>query len=335
MEEKFRSWRTLLGWIISDPQEKQRIAKALNVSAITLMRWAVSQRRPHPERLHSLVDAVPAHRQQLIELIVQEYPDTFKQAPNGVHFVDIIPSTFYARVLNIYTTSPPILRASAICIAILQQIISQLDPRQLGMAVFIAQCVPPQSTQPIRSLRKTLGRGTRPWGSHLEQWTQFLGAESLPGYALTSGHAIVVSNQRDGEQWFPSFQTSPARSIVACPILLNDRTSGSLCIISAQPDYFSHEHLALIQDYANLLILAFEPREFYTLANLQLGVMPPYLVQVPFLSSFQERVQDMMLLALREQRVLSRLQTETLVWQELEALLLQQIAQQEPPSDPP
>ena len=322
MQEEFRTWRDLLGWLIRDPREKHRIAEVLDVNPVTVTRWATSGAKPRPEKLRALVDALPHYRQELKELIVLEYPETFKDV-GAVQLVEAIPSAFYARVLNIYTTSPPILRASSVCIAVLQQILSQLDPRQLGMAVFIAQCVPPRPNQKVRSLRKTLGRGTKPWSSHLELWTQFLGAESLPGYALSSGHIIVMRNPQEKEEWLPPFHASLVKSIAACPILLNDSTPGSLCIISMQPDYFSQEHLELIRNYANLLILAFDPKEFYTLNDLQLGVMPAYAVQLPYLDSFQERVKDAMILAAQEARSMTRPHAELRVWQELEEILLQ------------
>ena len=73
MDER-AAWRILLGQIISDPQEQQRLAQAVGVLPVTLIRWATSTSRPRQESLHLLIKALPHYRQQLVASLQEEFP---------------------------------------------------------------------------------------------------------------------------------------------------------------------------------------------------------------------------------------------------------------------
>jgi hypothetical protein len=69
------AWRILLGQIISDPQEQQRLAQAVGVQAMTLLRWASGTSSPRQEKsLHLLIKALPHYRQQLLASLQEEFP---------------------------------------------------------------------------------------------------------------------------------------------------------------------------------------------------------------------------------------------------------------------
>ena len=57
--QKPPTWRELLGSIIRDPQERQRIASDLGVRTITLMRWANGESNPRLQTLHQLLGVLP------------------------------------------------------------------------------------------------------------------------------------------------------------------------------------------------------------------------------------------------------------------------------------
>src|SRR5437660_6946814 len=175
--EESQTWRELLGQVISEPLERQRIADALGIHSVTLTRWVTNKSNPRPENLRALLNALPKCRQRLAELLKKEYPDIFNTLPQE-KIRGEVPATFYSRVLNAYTSIPPILRGSTISTLILQQMLGHLDPDREGMAIFVAQCVPPLPGQKVRSLRRTTGRGTAPWESQMDSQTQFFGAES-------------------------------------------------------------------------------------------------------------------------------------------------------------
>ncbi len=115
------TWRELLGQVTSDHQEKQRIADVVGVNPITLMRWATNKSNPRLDNLRPLLSALPRYRQQLARLIAVEYPHVLNAPPAVTEIAPEIPSAFYARVLNAHTTSPSLLRGSAVSILILQQ----------------------------------------------------------------------------------------------------------------------------------------------------------------------------------------------------------------------
>src|SRR5437660_1650455 len=197
-----QTWRELLGTLIATSQERQRIAEAAGVSTITLTRWSTGKSNPRRDNLRPLLEAVAEHKQQFTELVTKEFPDFLKEFPEVETLMEI-PSAFYARVLSAHTSSPPILRASTICILILQQIVMHLDPRLLGLVAVVTQCVPPAPGGKVRSLRLIQGRGTSPWTGQVENRTQFFGAESQTGVALQSGRNVTVQSLEIKSRLFP------------------------------------------------------------------------------------------------------------------------------------
>src|SRR5579859_3895189 len=93
-----RAWRALLGKIIQDSQERQRIAAELGVHPVTLLRWVNAQSNPRAQNLHQLLNALPQHRSVLTELIQKEFSDF--RAGIGLNEIETpgIPSEFYMRV---------------------------------------------------------------------------------------------------------------------------------------------------------------------------------------------------------------------------------------------
>src|SRR5690242_793275 len=122
MEEP-RTWRELLELVTSDPMERLRIAETVGVNPVTLIRWATYKSNPRTDNLRLLLNALPQYRQQLAQLLAVEYPHILNDVSHSVAIEEQVPSAFYARVLNAYTTSPPLLRASSVSILILQQLL--------------------------------------------------------------------------------------------------------------------------------------------------------------------------------------------------------------------
>ncbi len=322
MEER-QAWRDLLGKIIREPHERQKIADMVGINPVTLQRWANGKSNPREDNLRPLLDALPQHRLELSELITREFPQFFHQIyKSGEELEGMIPSPFYARVLQAYTNSPPILRSSAVETLILQQIESQLDPQRLGITISVAQCVPPTLERKIRSLRIITHRSTLATEKLIEHQTAFLGAESQAGYALSAGHPSIMQNEADMIHIFPAHHSATEKSAVAYPIIISNHAAGSLYISSTQTEYFSQHYLHLIECYIDLMVLSFDKDKFYDLSEIELSMMPPLPLQQDILSTFQRRVKQKMLLALQEKKSLTRLQAESIVWQELEEELL-------------
>jgi hypothetical protein len=323
--QKSATWRELLGSIIRDTQERQRIANELDVRTITLMRWTNGESNPRLQNLHQLLSVLPNHRETFLELIHEEFPD-FSEARDDESMQNqpaFIPAEFYTRVLRTLANIPKVLRFSSLGDLILQQALKHLDPHRSGMAVIVASCLFPSYEGKVRSLRESLGRGLPPWENDLKHQAILLGVESLAGNAVISSRLIVNQNLQENPSLSPGYHGVWEESAAAALITLEGKIAGSLLVSSTQPNYFTSSRQALVQDYADLIALAFHPEDFYEPGCIELGVMPPQAVQLPYLSGFQQRLVDTMLQAARKGQPISITQAEQLVWQDVEEKLLQ------------
>ena len=318
MQQEARDWREVLGTIISNAQERQRIAQELGVRPITLHRWVRGESEPRAQNLRHLLSVLQAeHRDLLLKLLGEElgeYQDSVADDTSRE-----IPSEFYNRVLNARATTNETLRYWSISNLILQQALSQLDPDRLGLAITIVRCMATTGGKKIRCLRESVGIGTPPWAGDLEQKGMFLGAESLAGYAVTTCRPAQLQNIHKDGLTLPAHQVEYEVSAAAHPILYTGRIAGCVLISSTQPDYFiSSNRNALIGNYANLLALAIDPDEFYDPQDIELMIMPPHSLQKEHFADFRQRVTQ----ALRTHSM-NNIQAEQYVWEQLEEELLQ------------
>lgn len=319
---EFQDWRELLGRIISDPLEKQRIAQELGVRKITLTRWVSRDSDPRPLNLRHLINVLPEYRELLLELIGEEFEDFSTGITEDS--LEEIPSEFYTRVLNARASTTEALRFWSISNLILQQALGQLDPDRLGMAITVVRCIVPANGNKIRSLRESIGQGTPPWSGDLEQKGMFLGAESLAGYVVTTCRPAAIQNIHEEQSPLPAHQVEYELSAAAHPILCTGRIAGCLLISSTQPNYFlSPSRLALIRKYADLMAIAFEPKDFYELKDIELRMMPPHSAQKAYFSNFRQRVTSAMM-----KHPMPNTKAEQLVWEQLEEELLQLSAEE-------
>ncbi len=322
------SWRKLLGQVIQDPMERQRIADELGLNPVTLTRWVNQTSGARPRNLLKLVQVLPQYRDVLLELFEEEFGYSLAEFSEltepPVHVVSAgISGAFYMRVLRTYATIPATLRFSSLGDLILEQALKQLDSQRVGMAIIVARCLPPSRGQEVRTLRESLGRGNSPWKSRLDQEAILLGAESLTGYAVTTGRLIAKQRLREEEpSLIPAYRGTWEESAVAVPIMREGKIGGGLLVSSTQLDYFTPDFQQVIQSYADLLALAFEPEAFYEPTRIALRILPPQVVQQPYLADFGQRLTETLGQAVRDQHPLSLMQAEQLVWQQLEDTFL-------------
>ncbi len=326
--EQPQTWREFLGQHLSDPQERQRIADAIGVNPITLIRWSNDESKPRLKSLQRLLAILPQHHDLLQRLIEEEFKDFSSLVNQETHKQTSlsIPPELFARVLHTVTTLPKSLLFSSISDLILQQAINQLDPQRLGLAVIIACCMPPSVNGKVQSLRERVGRGTPPWASSLEQQGLLLGAESLAGHVVS--FCRIESNLRlkDDSGTAPGYRGPWEESATAIPILHLGKIAGSLLVSSSQPDYFTSERCALIGQYAELLFVVFDPEDFYEPAQIELKVMPSPDIQFPHFATFREQLMQTMRQAQKDQQPMTLVQAEQVVWRQIEQDLLQQLS---------
>src|SRR5437764_5723040 len=319
--QELPAWRVLLGQLIHDPQERNRIANELGINPATLVGWAHNETNPRPQNLNQLLKAVPsANRQKLQESIAEEFPE-YTSIRNNEFTEDTsfeIPSGTYSSVLHTYITAPKRQRFWLVSNLILQEALRQLDPNLLGMTVSIAQCVKPREGQKVRSLREHVGRGTHPWRATMKHEVAYLGIESLAGYALSNAHLLSIQDRSDILIFYPARWLAWDKSSAVCPIMREGRFAGSLIVSSTQPGYFLSYRETLIRNYAELMVLAFEQEEFYELSDIQLSVMPEFEVQEQYFHTIRQRISKIMEEGSTKKPPVTITEAEQLVWQQLE-----------------
>jgi hypothetical protein len=319
--EQPSSWRDLLKSIISDHAERERIANEMGVRSITLTRWTTSESTPRPQNLRQLLYALPKHRDQFSLLLEEEHIDLTDTGASEPP--DEIDYRFIRQVFEARATTPSNLLFWTLCRKVLQHALRRLDPERIGMAITVVQCMPASSKGKVRSLRERMGLGTPPWEGDLEHKAMFLGAESLAGYVVTNCRQGVVNELREGTSFLPAYQVEHEVSALAHPLLYTNRVAGCLLLSSTEPNYFlSPSRLSLIADYAQLVALAFTPEQFVPPEQIELQLMPTAERQRELFATFQQRIIVVMKEALNTNRLITRIEAEQLVWQQLEEELI-------------
>ena len=314
-------WRELLGNIISDPIERERIANEIGVHSVTLTRWASGETSPRSHNLRQLLRAVPKQYRVPLRALLEHtsIPTNFEIDQS----IPEIPYKFIMEVLEAYANTPERLRFWSITRLVLTEALKQLDPDRTGIIITVVRCMPPTSDGKIRSLRESVGLGTGPWNSGMEEKSLLLGAESLAGYVTSSCRLEQVGDLRSNKTFLPAYKSDYEISAAACPLLRACRVAGCLLFSSTQTDYFASEHyLELVRGYTRLITLAFDNESFYNPEVIDLHIMPPLEVQQVHIASFRQRVLKLMQESSNTDQRLASTQAEQMVWQQFEELLL-------------
>ena len=316
------SWRDLLRDIISDHDERERIANEIGVRSITLTRWVNGESKPRPHNVRQLLHALPKRQRDLLtELLEEEYVE-ISDSPSGDQ-PDEVEYAFIRQVFETRATTPANLLFWSLSRRVIQQALRRLDPERVGMSITLVQCMPPSSDGKIHSLRESAGLGTPPWPGDLEQQAIFLGAESLAGHVVTNSHSETINDLRADNSLLPAYQTEYEVSASAHPIMYANHVAGCLLVSSTQPNYFlSQARLSLISDFTQLISLAFTPEQFYPLDSIELRIMPSLEVQRDLFTTFQQRIITLMKESLNASHPLTRFEAEESVWKQFEEDLI-------------
>src|SRR5438067_1536469 len=94
-----QSWRSVLGSLIKDSSQRQKISSELGVDPLTLTRWVEKKSKPRLEKLQRLLKVLPEQRELLLLSISQEFPDIAVGSGEEI-LPEEIPSAFYDQVLS-------------------------------------------------------------------------------------------------------------------------------------------------------------------------------------------------------------------------------------------
>jgi hypothetical protein len=325
------NWRELLADILRNPREKQLLLDELNVRSITLTRWVNGETEPRQQNLQQLVKALTRYCDYLPELLKNEKNtvDLSLLLANQERASSKIPSEFYSRVLASRAQTPEHMRFWTIANMILRQAMDQLDPSHQGIALWLTRCMcfgkegEPENNRMVRSLRLTLGYHTNKPLDHMEQEGMFLGIESAEGETLIMGHPIVYQNLSQAGLLTPKTPVIEHRCAAICPIVYQGFVAGTFSVASTREDFFLlPERATLIQQYSDLLALAFGTEEFIPRQNIMLSVMPDFHLQRKHFAGFRQRVAAVMIEKLNQGESISHTEAENIIWHKLEEELL-------------
>lgn len=316
------TWRELLGRLIADPREKEHLATAMRVRAVTLQRWADGINHPRLENIRALLKHIPHEIYPLfMSLLRLDFPELAQEKLPEEHIATTPPGGFYARALSNLALTPEPLYRQSMQELVLQQALEQLDPERQGLLISLATLVPPRRGNKARSLCELDGLGTLPWPPNLSEKLLFLGSESLVGQAVMHLRPFVVHN-RDEITLYAVHWTNYERSAAAFPLLRKSKVVGGLIVASVQDFFFTPERLALIEAYSHLAACIFSAEEFLDVAEVELTMMPNYTLQLPYFAGYNRRVlQKVAEFSARGERVTMQKARE-IVLQDLEEVLL-------------
>jgi len=289
-------WREALRAYIQDVRQRQRIALALGVHPLTLVRWTNRVSVPRLQYLRDLPDLLPEQREEVLQSILEEFP--LLREPNykeSTQSIGISSPDFSREVLNLLTMTSPELRYEVLCDVILTDAIETLDPHKLGIALLVARCMPPSPGQKVRSLLVTTVRGNASWPHYIEQMEPsavFLGIESLAGQAVSTLSA-GMGKHLFSDLTYPyhcSYFGDLIQSAIATPILHLGGIGGCLIAVSSRAHSFSFLTQRDFKNIANLLALSFDPAAFYPSEQIDLAVLPEYYVQTEYITSYEQRL---------------------------------------------
>jgi hypothetical protein len=155
----------------------------------------------------------------------------------------------------------------------------------------------------------------------LTHLAQFLGLESLAGYAVEARHhATIVDLSKD--RLVPAYQTEHEVSAAAHPILLGNSIIGCLSASSTQIGYFIQPRIALLAEFSNLIALAYNKIDFYPASEVELRIMPAADMQRPILNTFRQRISKSLTNPQRHRTQKTNAQAEYDAWIAIESELL-------------
>jgi hypothetical protein len=289
------AWRAYLGEIIREPEQRRRLANELDVSEITLSRWAsreLGAPRPHPNNLYRLIEHVaPQQRDKLIALLKQDFPDLQISTNENLLHLKEVPAHFSSQVLHAFNMiALPEHRLWAIGHMVLQQAVGQLDPDHHGIEASVVCCLSPRKgAVSIRSLYQALHAGT-----YVEMGRAaplLLGVETLPGYVVSTCQPAWVATFQQ-ESVLPIWPLADEESAAAYPLMRYGRIAGAFSVSSRVPNFFTPARRELLDQYTQLLSLAFDAPDFFDPHTIRLASFPrpQYEQQRQYLETLRGRV---------------------------------------------
>jgi Helix-turn-helix len=270
-EETLSPFSTFLSEILRhDRATIGRLAAELEVAENTVYRWMNGSSEPRPAHLKKLIEALPDNRENLLAVVGLTFPDNlgeFSIPPREVH------KDVYRHIMELYTTiHEPGARRWEILHAIFDNALLHFDPEHKGVAITYARLMPAHPDG-IHSLYEAMMRGHNPWPAMLGN-NVYLGSTTLAGTAAIQ-ERLQVWNRLDESERLQFEIDDFEHSACACPVTFAGRIAGVLIVSSTLPAFFTQQVVReSVQEYAQLMALAFPENEFFPFSLLNLRPMP-------------------------------------------------------------
>lgn len=276
MASRLSHWQLLLReYLERNPEEKKRIANALNVSVRTVDRWIAGTTDPSRPLVPRLATVIPGKETEMRLSLEREYPSAFERASEQ-EIMSNVPSPFYARELESLAKLAGNVSRSTIRSSVLKQMGGHLDPDEEGILILFAQCVKPIDGGKVASLQvHALGYGTNKWQYQQVKEPYHIGGSSLCARAILSGE-IALSPQPIGPSTIPEplLCMGEICSCAAFPVFREGEVAGALFLAAAQPKFFTEARRGLIEQYSYSFALSLRDHEFYPMDHIDLQPMP-------------------------------------------------------------
>jgi hypothetical protein len=294
------AWRKYLDEIICqlDHQEKMALYEAVGVNRISLQRWRTGENTPDARHVQKLIAAVPTPRKERLRQLMLDDPKVRRRLASETAGGEVslprasIPPGVYERVLRAARNPPD--RFWHLGELILGEALRQLGTKEQGLEITVARCMPPRGErkggQKVRSLREHVGMGIGSFRADLHLKHHFMGVESIAGYVVMQRHGIMIPHLLATVVHTPTHGGQQVQSAAAYPIMYQKSIAGALIVSAEEANFFPPERLTLIEDYADLIRLAFYDEDFFSSSLIDLAVLPPFEVQETHFASFHPRV---------------------------------------------
>jgi len=254
-----------------DRGEIARVARDLDVAENTIYRWMNgSSDHPRPVHLKRLPEVLPEYRTQLINVINQTFGGIFSSELLGTREV---PKDMYVRILEINAANDDEeARFWQISQAIFDHALQHLDPELMGLAITYAKLMPPREDG-IHSLLELSIRGHSPWPELFDS-KAYLGSTTLAGAAIMTQRLQIWSSTDNNSRILVEIDENE-HSACAVPVIRGAHVAGVLIVSSTQPDFFRDPvHSQAVNEYALLLNIGLNSRDFYPFSLLSMRPMP-------------------------------------------------------------
>lgn len=248
-------------WKRASKEQRDQLIQDLNVKPQTVYRWMQGDNEPDSR-----------YKLTVLEQHIPEISNAIKKHFSSLYTTsrDLIlrmAAPVYSRVLQALQKTEASLILETVSSIVLYALTQHLDVEQLGIVVLLGQLKSSKNDGHADYLRINAwsGYGTGPWTDYQATKSYSAGYGSMAAEAAVMGRTVFYS--RDDHPALltttPLCHLEAIESAAAYPILRYGRVAGIIFIGATQENYFTTHRREIIEQYALMIPLAFEDKDFF------------------------------------------------------------------------